>query len=530
MNAWTAGWRRRRSFRHWLPMVVIATLSLTLVSTVGPATAKTIPAGSSDASQPQVAGTSSATVSGGRGLQARLSSRPRQYTKAQLKQLNRLETENVNKGHLARNTAAHAFGRATISPNSTAQRTSILRDRALPGTGASFVQEPSTDANGRNVFQTGNWFAARSTNGGTSWNYLDPYAMFGPGFCCDQVTQFDRATGRQFWLLQFDNHLVLANASASGASPYTRWCYYNITPAWFGLPAATELDYNDLTITNNFVNISTNYFGATNGSALMRLPKAAMSHCGGFRFNRLTRSDSFTFKLVAGSTDTLYFGSNWGQSNGSSFRVYAWPENRNSYTWVNRTVASYSFFTRNSGQNCASRDGVVNNWCQFADSRTLGGYRSLGVLGFSFNAKQDNAHPFPYTRVVRFRESNRAYLGSGDLWGSWGAIQFASFAPNAFGRIGGVFAWGGGTGRTHFYPGAATYSTAPTAIATDPNYFLRGAGNTCTYGDLYRWGDYLTVRKFKANPRQWIGAAYAMKGGDCGSSTGFSESHNVLFR
>ena len=89
---------------------------------------------------------------------------------------------------------------------------------------------------------------------------------------------------------------------------------------------------------------------------------------------------------------------------------------------------------------------------------------------------------------------------------------------------------GGGTATTHYYPGAATYSTATTSVAFDPNYFLWGAGNTCTYGSLYRWGDYLTVRTYQANSSQWIGSAFAIKGGDCGSVNAYSEPHNVLFQ
>jgi hypothetical protein len=104
-----------------------------------------------------------------------------------------------------------------------------------------------------------------------------------------------------------------------------------------------------------------------------------------------------------------------------------------------------------------------------------------------------------------------------------------TLAPNSLGRVGGLFAWGGGTGTTHYYPGTASYATAVTSIATDPNYFLWGAGNTCTYGGLYRWGDYLTVRTYKANPTQWIGAGYAIKGGNCGSTGAYAQPHNVLF-
>jgi hypothetical protein len=93
--------------------------------------------------------------------------------------------------------------------------------------------------------------------------------------------------------------------------------------------------------------------------------------------------------------------------------VFAWAGNSGSYSWWDRTVASYWYYTRNSGQNCGSTDGVVTNWCQYSDSRTLGVYLAAGTLGFSFNAKQDASHPFPFTRIVWFRQSDMAYLGAG---------------------------------------------------------------------------------------------------------------------
>jgi hypothetical protein len=294
------------------------------------------------------------------------------------------------------------------------------------------------------------------------------------------------------------------------------------------------LDYNDVTITDSYVNIATNYFTKSgNGAALVRLPKVRMSNCKSLRFNWLHRSDNFTFKLVPGSTSILYFGSNMfgrARMNGSWFRMFWWPENSTSYRSVTRRVARYKFFSRDSGQNCASRDGVVKNWCAYADSRVLGAYRANGVIGFSFNAKQDAAHPFPYTRLVRFRESDKSYLSSGDLWSRGVAIQFLSLSPNSAGRVGGVFAWGGGRGRAHYYPGAATYSTGSRTVTTVANFFLRGGGNPCRSHGLYRWGDYLTVRTFKANRSHWIGGVYAMKGGNCGSTTAYAEPHNVLFR
>lgn len=479
---------------------------------------------------------SAATASGHR-VTAKLYAHPRQYTAAELALLNgrMLDGDQITKGHTGPAPRHAALSPATAVPSVQRNSATTSRVTAIPTSGISgstgnlsSTQEPSTDANGSNIFQTGNWYATRSLDNGSTWLFEDPFSLFGSGFCCDQVTQYDPGTGHQFWVLQFSDHLVIANASASGSGAFTGWCYWNITPSWLGLASTTGLDYNDMTITNNNVNISTNFFptSGSSGSAVLRLPKAPMSTCSGFSYNYLTRTDNFTFKLAPGSTSTLYWGSNWGQTNGSSFRVYTWAENSGSYNWSDQTVPSYSFFTRNSGQNCASADGVVTNWCQYADSRVLGAYLAAGYVGFSFNAKQDSSHPFPYTRVVWFNASSLAYAGSGDLWGSWGAIQFTSMAPNSLGNVGLEFAWGGGTGTTHYYPGSAVNSESATGVDTSPNYYLWGGGNTCTYGGLYRWGDYLTVRNYLASPTQWIAGGYAMTA-DCG--TGYAAPYNVEF-
>ncbi|MFF4576042.1 hypothetical protein [Streptomyces sp. NPDC001410] len=520
---------RRRRLSVWAVVLLILSFGLAGIDSM-PASAA--PHGQGHAAR--------AAHGGGARVTAAVSDKPRQYTAEELAQLNsRLyDEDSMDKGKAGPKPRHAPLGTAVAQPSSVRSFATTVRDSAIPTSGisggASYLsstQEPSTDANGSNIFQTGNWYATRSIDNGATWSYLDPYTLFGSGFCCDQVTQYDPATGRQFWLLQFSDHLVIANASASGSGAYTGWCYWNITPSWMGLANTTALDFNDMSISNSNVNISTNFFPSSGGSGagLLRLPKSPMSTCSGFGYSYLTRTDNLTFKLVPGSTDTLYWGSNWGQTNGSSFRVFAWPESSGNYSWWDRTVPSYGFYTRNSGQNCASTDGVVTNWCQYADSRVLGAYRAGGLIGFSFNAKQDGSHPFPYTRFVWFNESDKNLNGSGDLWGSWGAIQFASLAPNSLGRVGLEFAWGGGTGGAHYYPGSGINSQPANAIDTNPNYYLWGAGNTCTYAGLPRWGDYLTVRTYKADPTRWVAAGYAMKGGNCGATGAYPEPHNVLF-
>jgi hypothetical protein len=48
--------------------------------------------------------------------------------------------------------------------------------------------------NGNVVFYTGNWYAALSSDGGNTFQYVDPFTAFpdppNMGFCCDQVVQY----------------------------------------------------------------------------------------------------------------------------------------------------------------------------------------------------------------------------------------------------------------------------------------------------------------------------------------------------
>ncbi|MFF0133424.1 hypothetical protein ACFYTG_48535 [Streptomyces mirabilis] len=249
----------RRRLSVWAVVLVVLSFGLARLQST-PASAA--PHGQGNAAQ--------AVTGGGARVTAAVLDKPRQYTAEELAQLNaRLYDEDtMDKGKAGPKPRHTPLSAALAQPSSVRSAATTVRDSAIPtsaisggASSLSSTQEPSTDANGSNIFQTGNWYATRSTDNGATWSYLDPYSLFGSGFCCDQVTQYDPATGRQFWLLQFSDHLVIANASASGSGAFTNWCYWSITPS--------------------NVNISSNFFPTSRGSGagLLRLPKSAMSTC-----------------------------------------------------------------------------------------------------------------------------------------------------------------------------------------------------------------------------------------------------------
>lgn len=456
---------------------------------------------------------------------------------------------------------------ATAAANALAPDTfKIFRNTFVPkvavggswGNVSGRAPEPSTGVNGKNIFQTGNWYAARSLNNGGTWTYVNPYTIFGKhpagnkSFCCDQVTLYDPIHHRQWWVLQYGTGQPgqggLKIANSNGTSLFRNWCYWNIDARWFGYPNATDagIDYNDMAISKNYLYISSNLFPAAGGklSGILKLPIDKMITCSGFTYYRYTDPTHFTFKLVQGAHETMYWGSNWanprgwtcqGCTNGNAFRVYQWTEATNALSFVDRSIAPFVFYTRNSGQNCASASGAVKNWCAFSDSRVLGGAVSNGVIHFSFNAKQTTNRPFPYTRWVRFRESDKAYLGYWDLFAQWGALLFLSISPNNDGAIGGTFAWGGGRSTNNFYPGSALllnddYTTDVGNTWTNGvNLSLWGQGNPCTSGGLYRWGDYLTARPFYPAGYAFVATNYRIVGNNCGSTGWRTETRNVVF-
>lgn len=411
-----------------------------------------------------------------------------------------------------------------------------FRNKTLPAGGlTSAVDEPSTDQSGKHVFATGNWYAAYSHNNAKAWTYLDPFTIFGSGYCCDQVTVYDATHDRQFWLLQYGDHLVVANSSPGDLA---NWCWYNWYASDFGLTGA--FDYNHMAVSTSFLYVTSDTSG---GALVWRMPIDAMSTCGGFSYNYVTRASEFADAFAQGGGDTMYWGSDWTDlALGNHFRVLSWADNSGSYSWYDRTIDAFSFMFFGGAQNCASSNGVVLNWCQRTDSRMSGGgYVALAslsegspsdsIIGFAFNANQDGGHTYPYIRRIYFRLSDVSYIGYSELWGTDSAILYPDMAADSRGHVGIVWAFGGGSSNT--YPGSG-FSLDDDVAPIQPWSYLYsqyGSGNPCLNTDnLRRWGDYLTVHPMSPARDVWVGTAFALTGnaGSC-SSTAPVQVKNFVF-
>lgn len=439
-----------------------------------------------------------------------------------------------------------------------------FRNTVLPNIPAkSPVNEPSTSGSGKVVFATGNWYAGYSLNNGSTWTYLNPFTIFGSGFCCDQVTTYDASHNRIYWLGQYSNGINIA--TAAGTNPAT-WCSYRFTPATFGLPSTDAFDYNHMAISSNWLYWTTNDYAAAGfrQALIVRIPLHSLlappGTCRFPSFQSLGRADEFSDAFVQNANDTMYWWTSATSRIGAGAGLAIDRANDNSAAVSVNTRAVDPFIYMSPGANtgqCGSTDGVVLNWCQRTDSRPSGGgylaISSLGertgfspgvahdndeILGVAVNARQDAAHgrPFPFTRRFYFRASDLAYLGFGDEAFSNAAVLYPDMAPDNRGHIGAVFAWGGGTGTTHFFPGSAFMiddDVSPVAFNWATVLYLSGAGNAClnTQDKLRRWGDYLTVRPWEPSRNVWLGTGFRLtaNAGACNVNTPAVEVHNIVF-
>jgi hypothetical protein len=185
--------------------------------------------------------------------------------------------------------ALWAFG-----PQASAGELTLVTNTELPGPGrqqlASNVGEPSTAMNEDVVFFTGNWYAARSIDGGQTFQYLDPFTVFPDppnlGYCCDQVVNYIASIDTFVWLLQYgpkmgpqaDNIQRLAFATTAEVKS-GHWRIFDLTTTMLHV-AGQFLDFPDIAVGANAIYVTTNIFtpeGQSAGSAVVRIPIASIA-------------------------------------------------------------------------------------------------------------------------------------------------------------------------------------------------------------------------------------------------------------
>ncbi|MFN2455687.1 MAG: hypothetical protein ABR577_15865 [Pyrinomonadaceae bacterium] len=380
-----------------------------------------------------------------------------------------------------------------------------LNDLATADT-ASHVCEPSAAINGSTVFYTGNWFAAVSTDGGTTFRFVDPFTTFpnppGMSFCCDQVVHYIRSIDTFVWLLQYTRDSTGKNIQRIAYATTARvrtgsWRFFDITPASVGLGPSIWLDFPDLAAGTNMLYMTSNAFtsaGAWRASAVVRIRLTS------FTTNVLSATSTLSttnpsLRVAQNCGTTAFFVAH---NNTSSLRVFRWPEASASPTFTDVTVASWSAGPYSS----ITPDG--RNWLARADGRHTGATLAGNQLWFAWNSARGgaNARPQPFIQIARINATNMTLVENVNLWDPNSALAYAALSTNSNNEVGASYTIGGGT----------RFPTHVVAILTGTPRHVTTFTGTRGPADN-KWGDYLTVCRNYTNERLFCATGYTLQSG-----------------
>ncbi len=355
------------------------------------------------------------------------------------------------------------------------------------GVASASCAEPSGANSGSVIFVTTNWTAAYSTDGGTTFNQIDPTTVFpndAVGYCCDQVVQYVPSIDRFIWLLQGTGYrLAMASPADIVNSGGTSWTYWNLTPSVFGT-TGSAFDYPDLSVGNNSLYISWDAAcspSCSGGLQVARIALTGIQAGGTISIDYTNQSDSnvaWGSHLSQNTQDEIF----WAGHNGNSdLRVFSWAEGSNTYYWRDVTVSSWSNATLTS----LSPDGQdwMNKLSGFPANSVIGATRSANQLWFAWSAGTDGNFQQPHVEMVTLDRNNNFNVNQQvQIWNNGYAFVYPALATNACtGEVGLSLEYGGnGNYENHvvgFWGDYTVYTTTNSSVGTT------------------RYGDYVTIRQ-----------------------------------
>ena len=407
-------------------------------------------------------------------------------------------TESINYNNASSNKLTQ---NTTLAPTLTLYKSTIVS----PTQYRSTVTEPSVGNNGPIVFYTGNWFAARSADYGSSWSYVNPLQGMSD-FCCDQDVIYDKNFKIFIWYRQGlkdangENRFLLSISKDAQT-----WTSYSIHPTVINQNWKNSWwDYPHLAISNKKLYITSNMFDKNDQfvrSVITQWDLSQLSSGSTVNFQYYFETNQFNYTPVQGATDTMY----WAVHNtNAQMKLYQWSESTNTINIAYRNTPAFQW----GSMSCPGPDGI--NWCARSDSRILAGWINNGEIGFAWNVKQGGSFPYPYVHVVIFKEAGLTYKSNPVFWGQNIAWMYPSFSPDSSGNIGFVAYYGGGS----YYPSIAAGIINP-ATGTPPPYPAYSIVLGKNGAD--RWGDYDRTRPLSGVGPLFEGSAATLQGCTTGS-------------
>lgn len=446
--------------------------------------------------------------------------------------------EDVNLAHWTVPTGRFAPGTPTKSPSSATPAPfgdppAVVFDanNGLGITGASTITEPSgaTNSNGV-VFASGNWFAAYSTNGGSSFTQVNPTTVFpndAIGFCCDQIVQYVPRINRFIWLLQGTNgdRLASATPAAIASSGASAWTYWNLPSTLFGQPTGTGLDYPDVSVGTNALYLSWDVgfpscpTGCRSGLQVSRISLAGIQAGGTITIaytNPANSAVAWGSHLTQDTGDEIFWA---GHNSNSQLRVFSLAEGSNTYFWRDIGIASWA----NNQLSSLTPDN--QNWLAgsggFPGNAIIGSTRVGNQVWFAWDAGTDNRFAQPHIEMVALdRANNFAKTQQVQIWNPQYAFAYPALATNACtGEVGLSFEYGGG----------GNYENHVVGFWGDFIAYITTGSNVGTT----RFGDYVSIRQApptKTDPGNLFAAfGYGVNKVPPPGTGTTSDAHYVLF-
>lgn len=380
---------------------------------------------------------------------------------------------------------------------------------------ASNVDEPSVAVSGDVLFYSGNWYAARSVDGGKTFQYIDPataFRAFDPpnsGFCCDQVVHYISQIDTFVWLLQYgpetgDNIQRLALAKTQDVVD-GRWRLFDITTQALGVPGAF-LDFPDLALGANCLYVTTNIFQRDGqvGAAVVRIPVSSIDG-GAPAAQPFVSMDFQSFRVAQNCGTIAYFAAH---EDTSTLRLFSWDETQGAPTSGSVGVARW---IGSNGYQSRAPDG--RRWLDRADPRITGATLANNELWFAWSVDSgSNRRPRPFVQIARIAATNMTLIENINVFDIDSATCYGALNTNVTGEVGISYMIGGGSRFPSHMVGILTGTRRDVLVAAgergplpDPD----GKG---------QWGDFLTVRRVFPAQDRFAATGYTLKGSDSASS------------
>jgi hypothetical protein len=360
--------------------------------------------------------------------------------------------------------------------------------------GHPILPEPSVAENGMTIMTTGNSWMSLSLDGGQSFSSVNPTTIFPNdygGFCCDQVLNYVPEYDLFVWLLQYWSsdginaiRVAVQNTQEVRNSNGTSWTYWDFRNT--DLASSGNLDYNDMSFSNNFL-YWTSSIGGGGNRYVIRIPLKELQAKGTVNYQFTNSTQAFWSHVTQNGQNGVYWA---GHENNSTMKVYSMMESDNFYSWRDVNINSWP----NNTISSIAANG--KDWLQDASWKTY--IRAAAVSGnsiyFAWNASSDSDFPQPHIQIVELYRNNFALKNQMQVWNPDFAFAYPYFEINNQGKIGMITAFGGGT-----FNSSSGVGVWGDFVIYYPRLSSLSNNN---------YGHYHTVRRSGSNFSEWVGAGY----------------------